>query len=175
MLFVFKMVLSTSPLRQPGLFRFLRPGYVKQGGGSSSMMSENFDWVRLSFLVLWLRSEWTLRGMVVQVATFWKYNLCNISSKIDWWLDWILIWLWWSINCYMIKKGKYGKIKLIQFAFRISLVQCLAWAGHITPDTWHLTGDTWHITPDMWRLVEGEHSVKVTRLLIEQPRLHRVC
>ena len=35
----------------------------------------------------------------------------------------------------MITKGKYGKIKFIQYAFRISLVQCLAWAANFLHDT----------------------------------------
>ena len=75
---------------------------------------------------------------------------------------------------------------------------------HSTRDTVHMTGDMWHVTPDMWHTVGGEHSLKisapqllrfgidivlkilnkritqgmnesVTKVIVEQPRLHRVC
>ena len=67
-----------------------------------------------------------------------------------------------------------------------------------------MTPDTWHVTHDMWHVVGGEHSLKIsapklllfviydimkiwrkrlthlinqlmTEVIVEQPRLHRVC
>ena len=72
---------------------------------------------------------------------------------------------------------------------------------HLTPDTWNLTPDTWHMTHDMWHVVGYKHYIKilpplllqfgcndvlrfegkfllkdlVTKVFLEQPRLHRVC
>ena len=71
---------------------------------------------------------------------------------------------------------------------------------HVTCDTWHVTHDTWHVwggwtfsqnfsslaltVCDLWYyedLEEKDRSVNqwinelITRLFIEQPRLHRVC
>ena len=78
---------------------------------------------------------------------------------------------------------------------------CDTW--HVTCDTWHMTRDTWHVTCDMyggvnilskfqlpssyclifmilWRYwgkgsLTDSMNQSVTRLFIEQPRLHRVC
>ena len=77
---------------------------------------------------------------------------------------------------------------------------CDTW--HVTCDTWHVTRDTWHMTCDMlwgvnilskvqlpcsyglWFLEDWEEKDDqlnqwinewITRLFIEQPRLHRVC
>ena len=74
---------------------------------------------------------------------------------------------------------------------------------HLTPDTWHLTRDTWHLTCDTWWGVNilskfqlpssfglggkgiwrsgGKGSLTwsisewITKVFIEQPRLHQVC
>ena len=76
---------------------------------------------------------------------------------------------------------------------------CDMW--HVTRDTWHVTHDTWHMTrlgggvnilskfqlPSSYRLwfydimkiwrkgMSDRMNQSVTRLFIEQPRLHRVC
>ena len=74
--------------------------------------------------------------------------------------------------------------------------------GHLTRDTWHVTPDMWHLTCDMWQLTydtwwgvniiskfqlpssygleERAHLVNewmnylITKVIVEQPRLHRV-
>ena len=74
----------------------------------------------------------------------------------------------------------------------------------VTHDMWHVTCDTWHVTRDMWHMTrlggwtlsqnsslaltvcdlwyyedleEKDEWINewMTRLFIEQPRLHRVC
>ena len=73
---------------------------------------------------------------------------------------------------------------------------------HLTPDTWHLTPDTWHLTCDtgwginflsklqisssydlsvmmFWRFGKGSLTQLIiywiTKVFVEQPRLHLVC
>ena len=71
-------------------------------------------------------------------------------------------------------------------------------------DMWHVTPDSWHMTCEMWHMVGGEHSLQIsasqllrfgiesvlkilneritdwmnkllTKVILEQPRVHRIC
>ena len=105
-----------------------------------------------------------------------------------------------KLHHFVQKRRRKKREKKWHFTCDMWHVTCDMW--HVTCDMWHVTCDMWHVTCDTWHVWGNEHSLKisasllfviydimniwrkrmirlinesVTRLFIEQPRLHRVC